>query len=449
MNRTGDRLSAQMLISILLCLVAAEGFQGAQTQAPMRPAYPSLEANKEYQAGNYLAPIVEFRTRRKEFLDPAATGSAVNNIPLRGLYLQTYGTFAAEVGNYREALAAFDEDAGAALSAAKNLDAQKAELNACKPVDAIATIKQMADSERAIFINEAHHVPQHRAFTLSLLRALWEKGFRYFAAETLSSQDEERHQRRYPARSKTGWYSNEPLYGDVIRTALQLGYKTVAYEYEGERKPGENFQQLRDKGQAQNLYDRIFKNDPQAKVIVHAGYAHVYEKATTSWSPMALYFRELTGINPLTVEQTEMCERSAAKFESPVYAFATERWKIEKPTLFRLPGGGYFVGGSLNGFVDVQIFSPRSQYRNERPTWLLMNGARSYHQVALADLQPDALYLVQARWANEGEDGVPIDQIEVSGSAKRATLVLPKGEFIIALKDQTGRPIRSYRHKAK
>ena len=43
---------------------------------------------------------------------------------------------------------------------------------------------------------------------------------------------------------------------------------------------------------------------PDAKVLVHAGYSHVLETASERWYPMALYFREITGIDPVTVDDT-------------------------------------------------------------------------------------------------------------------------------------------------
>ena len=438
----------------LLCCFAGLTLVWAQNQRPpIRPAYPSEAAREAYQKGNYLAPLIEFREKRKELLDPSAKSGAVNNIPLRGLYLQTYGSFSAEVGNYREALEAFDEDESTAPSPFKDAEAQREELSQCQPLEAVEVVKGLAETHQAIFINEAHHVPQHRAFTLSLLRALWDKGFRYFAAETLNPADKELSQRGYPARSKTGYYTNEPVYGDLIRAAVKLGYKIIPYEYEGtpQSKSDEklSFQQQRDKGEAQNLYDRVFKNDPTAKIIVHAGYAHVYEKATASWYPMALYFRELTGINPLTIDQTEMSERGGPKLENAVYKFAIDKWKLTKPTIFRSADGNFFVGGTLKGFVDLQVFSPRSEYRDGRPTWLLLNGLRAYHQVSIGDLKPDFPYLVQAFLASEGDDAVPVDQIEVQAPSKKVALVLPKGSVVIKLKNRIGEVVRTSRVNVK
>ncbi|MBC3784187.1 hypothetical protein [Spirosoma utsteinense] len=69
----------------------------------------------------------------------------------------------------------------------------------------------------------------HRAFTTSPLKDLYQGGFRYLGAETLNSRDSTLNQRRYPL-IRSGYYTREPQYGNLIREALQLGYQLVAYE---------------------------------------------------------------------------------------------------------------------------------------------------------------------------------------------------------------------------
>ena len=60
---------------------------------------------------------------------------------------------------------------------------------------------------------KAHHVPRDRAFLLTLLRGLYERGFRYFAAETLNPKDTGLQARGYPTL-QTGYYTREPVFGD-------------------------------------------------------------------------------------------------------------------------------------------------------------------------------------------------------------------------------------------
>ena len=94
-------------------------------------------------------------------------------------------------------------------------------------VDARRYIHFRARNERVVMINEAHDKPLHRAFTLSLLAGLYQEGFRYLAMEMLNN---------YPGHSltrvntRTGYYTGEPVAGELVRGALALGYTLVSAE---------------------------------------------------------------------------------------------------------------------------------------------------------------------------------------------------------------------------
>jgi hypothetical protein len=151
-------------------------------------------------------------------------------------------------------------------------------LDGYSPTGALQAIEAAAGSRQVVMINEAHHVPQHRAFTLQLLAALRRKGFTYFAAETLQP-DPGLARRGYPT-AETGSYIQEPLYGDLVRTALRLGYQVVPYEAESSGRGIEP----REREQARHLVERIFQKDPKAKVLVHAGYSHILKSAASPGS---------------------------------------------------------------------------------------------------------------------------------------------------------------------
>lgn len=132
--------------------------------------------------------------------------------------------------------------------------------------------------------------------TIELLKKLKQKGYSYFAAETLFETDAKLNERGYPTKN-SGAYINEPVYGDIVRTALKLGYKVAPYEaaFSGP--------DARERGQAENLKNRIFQKDPQAKVLVHVGYGHNSEIVRKNGTKlMAGYLKEYTGIDPLTID---------------------------------------------------------------------------------------------------------------------------------------------------
>ncbi len=84
------------------------------------------------------------------------------------------------------------------------------------------------------------------------------------------------------------------------------------------------------RAQARNLVERILSTDPDAKIVVHAGYGHTDEQGSGDWSPMARVFGRLTGIDPLTVNQTSMSEHSRLRYEAVSYREAVNAFAIDR-----------------------------------------------------------------------------------------------------------------------
>ena len=176
-----------------------------------------------------------------------------------------------------------------------------------RAVPAREAIVRAADTARVVMVNERHHADADRLLTLALLRPLYDRGFRYFAAETFGHADSALQGRGYPVDS-SGTYTDTAVFGELVREALRIGYTLVPYEitdaqHDAGSPDGLTRQQHRDRSQAQNLYAATFAQDAEAKVLVHAGYSHVLEREEDGWSPTAYYLQGLTGIDALTVDQ--------------------------------------------------------------------------------------------------------------------------------------------------
>ena len=196
---------------------------------------------------------------------------------------------------------------------------------------ALAYIAAQAPRHRVVMVNEQHHVSTERLLTLALLRPLYEQGFRYLAAEAVSAPEDQLNRRGYPIR-KTGFYVSDVVFGELLRKALVIGYEVVPYEASWEQsQPTDTMtvQQARDYWQAQNLIGATLERDPEAKVLVHCGFGPLQEVARPSWTPMAHYFREATGLDPLTVDQTVFAERGVSQMEHPWRLAAEERGLVD------------------------------------------------------------------------------------------------------------------------
>jgi len=144
-----------------------------------------------------------------------------------GQYLSWYQTY---VGNYNGARSTFS------IAQPTQADDGPSPLSGpwqARP--AADVILEMAKDRQAVFFNEAHSAPLTRTLTIQLLAKLREQGFTHFAAETLYETDKDLNKRKYPTAA-SGFYVNEPLYGEMVRTALRLGYRHVLNSV-----PGANF----------------------------------------------------------------------------------------------------------------------------------------------------------------------------------------------------------------
>lgn len=397
--------------------------------------------------GNYLAPLTALEEREQQYL---------NSKQWRGFFFDMMAYANSYVGNYGEAIAYYDK--GQEKEASEKIE--NSAFDGYHSVNALKVISSVAEKERVIMINELHHVPMHRAFTTELLPVLYKKGFRYLAVEAVNESDIELNKRSYPIY-KTGGYTSEPVFGDLLRRALNLGFKVVPYEYKGKCQPKQEnpyfCQNERERGQAQNIYDRISRDDPNAKILVHAGAGHIQEYQSKQITIMAAHFKNISGINPFTIDQMEMFERSAPEYEKTDYKYAVQKQSVKQPTIFQSAKGSFWVNKSGQfATVDAQIFHPRVLYQRNRPIWLKINGLRKAVKINTKRLKLESRnqiftgkepILIQAFFAGESNDAVPVDQIIIRPNQKFPAMMLPvKGVFRISAKDKTGRMIAEYQN---
>lgn len=161
--------------------------------------------------------------------------------------------------------------------------------------EAFRFLLKKIEDQNLIIMNEQHWMPKHRYLGSLLLNKLYDEGFRYLAVEALSKEDETLiNERKYPVQT-SGFYSREPQFGTFLRTALSLGFKIISYD--------EN-PLNREYSQANIIYEKTFKKDPKAKVFVWCGIGHVLENDKEMPS-MAFYLKQISGIDPLTIEETQ------------------------------------------------------------------------------------------------------------------------------------------------
>lgn len=166
---------------------------------------------------------------------------------------------------------------------------------------ALDTILQEAKKHRIVMINENHFYPNHRILVSDVLEKLKTIGYHYLALEALNTKQDSllNVPNSYPTL-ETGFYTSEQNFSNLIRKAKALGFQFIAYE-------NTDTNQDREVGQAENIYNKSFLIDPNAKVIVLAGIDHILEKPTNQGKEwMATVFKNKYQIDPLTISQTHL-----------------------------------------------------------------------------------------------------------------------------------------------
>jgi hypothetical protein len=277
---------------------------------------------------------------------------------------------------------------------------------------ALEAIPGLAKNYQAVFFNEAHNVPLTRTLTVQLLRKLREQGFTYFAAETLYQTDTKLTARGYPTKG-SGFYTEEPISAEMVRTALQLGFKVIAYEALS-NATGD----AREAEQARNIYQQVFQKDPTARLVVNAGYAHIQESGVyLGGASMAQHLHQLSGIDPLTVEQTMLFPHQFDDDNHPYYNAVMQALHPAAPIVFEDRAGKPW---SLRTGYDVSVFFPPQQLRRGRPTWLDLGGLRQPYFFSGERCEHAYPCLVEARYANESAEAIPADRMILDATPPNA-----------------------------
>lgn len=382
--------------------------------------------------------LAQYQVMRRAY----ATNANPNFHVIFGQYLSWYQTF---IGDYPDAIQSFSIKEQSLADDALSPLTQPG----WHPLPARTYLPTLAKPYKAVFFNEAHNVPLTRSLTVQLLKALREEGFNTFAAETLYHGDKDLAKRAYPT-ADSGFYTREPVYAEMVREALKLGYKVVAYEaddqYQGDAREAQ---------QARNLA-KLFKDDPDTRLVVNAGYAHIQKEGQfLGAQSMAEHFIEDSGISPLAIEQTMLIPHDGSALDHPYYTAMVQSINPSQPIVFV---NAQSRPWSLRPGYDVSVVFPATQLSDGRPTWLTLGGLRVPHHIDGIVCQNRFPCLIEARHADEGDDAIPADRmvldliplttigdIQVTTSASSTmpsgNLYLRPGSYRIRVSDENGSTI--------
>lgn len=394
------------------------------------------------------------------YLESAVPELSFNN---RIFALQMMAFTLSEMGLYSQAVLAFPLK----MRPIENLVLPDVE--SWKKVDALREISEQAANRQIILINEVHHNAQTRALTLELLPRLRNLGFTYLAIEALG-HDPDLVNRGYPERNSGTEYLQEPIYGEIVREAIRLGFVLVPYD---DDKSGTNVE-ARETNQARNLFDKVFVPDPGARLVVAAGYAHVDKNVGRLGrvQPMAMVLKKLTGIDPLSIDQSQFLETEWTNDDQ--YHRLISRFPTSSPEVLvnRKSGAPWSAAPRL---YDISVISPPSlppqsfgqdvsdpttgRYRHirnvvqmttqafvafnemQRPTWLDLEGRRRPYAIDTRLCREQIPCIVVARYEGESEQATPADIYAFLKSTSSAKLYLKPGRYRLRAWNEQGRTL--------
>jgi hypothetical protein len=387
------------------------------------------------RADHYKDLLAQYQVMRRAY---AADDQPAFRV-IFGQYLSWYQTF---IGDYKDAETSFSipqralpDDAPSPLT-----------IPGEHPVEAVTYIPQLVRNSRVVFLNEAHNIALTRTLTVRLLKPLRKEGFNTLAVETLNRRDMTALAKRGYPTAASGYYTREPIYAEMVRTALKLGYKVVAYEADRDQSGN-----AREAQQAENLC-KILKDDPTARLVVNAGYQHIQKLGKfLGTQSMAEHFIKDSGIVPLSVEQTILIPHQDGSMDHPDYDAIINALHPAQPIVFVGKNGKPW---SLRPGYDVSVIFPEEHFRLGRPTWLGLWGLRVPYPVYGNVCHDHYPCMVSARYEDEGDDAIPadrmvldpvpemtIDDIQVNAGmagTRLGELYLRPGHYRLFARDQNG-----------
>lgn len=201
------------------------------------------------------------------------------------------------IGEYKEAQTYFD----IGRTSPDSLQKINPLLDSLKIKDALSFIDSISKCNAIIFINEAHHRSDHRFFILQILPILAKNGFTYFGMEAFNNSDSLISERGFPL-IKSGFYTQDPIYGRVLRCAIENKFKIFGYEANSDHNTAAD----REQQQAENIIKNT-SGDKNAKILIYGGFDHIRKDSSLSksWGKLAMAGRyiKMTGKSVVSIDQ--------------------------------------------------------------------------------------------------------------------------------------------------
>jgi hypothetical protein len=321
-------------------------------------------------------------------------------------------------------------------------------------VKAVDFISKELPKRRILMMNEGRHMPICRLFAMLLLDSLKRNGFNYLAVQTLY-EDHKINKNGFPIRDD-GFHSQEPMFAELLRQAVQKGFKIIAFDDtsacipppDAHRFYCTNLKQQR----AAERISAIFKKDKKAKVFVYVEndeynkdylLAQRKRREGQKYKFLAMYLKDKLGHDPLSINQSDMVERSLRQYENPLYRCVWLNFEPEESmVLTKKANGTSWKKPEFETLVDAYIFHPRMGL--ETPfEWLGKMGCKK-QEFAINDVKGG--YLCQVFYKNEwdlmGQKAIPALNLPIQNQEKLELWLRPNTPYVVRIFSKDSRLLK-------
>jgi hypothetical protein len=266
---------------------------------------------------------------------------------------------------------------------------------------------------------------------LRLLPKLRQDGFNYLALEALDPTPDDLTQRGFPLES-SGTYTKEPVFGELIRSAIELGFKVVPYEHSS----AQGFSpEKREAAQAENLL-KIIRSDPDARIVIHAGHDHIYKTGRIGDSPTMAQklMKAIPADRMLMIDQTQMIAANAST--STAYESALAKWSGSGPFVVRSADGQFYSAEPDR--YDISVFFAPDTLAKGRPAWLDLNGIRSSRVVSSSVCDGAFPCLVEVHYNAEMDNAVAADRYVFTAPSQETFMYTRRRGVVFSVTDKNG-----------
>lgn len=274
---------------------------------------------------------------------------------------------------------------------------------------------------RLVLIMEAHTVTEDRAWIEQALGTFRAAGFSHYCAEAITESGSTLKSRGYPT-SRTGSYTLDPRFGNLVRTALRLGFEVGGYDVaDGDFDRREEYQAA--------TLARQFASRPDVRMVVHAGHGHVFKHDVRRVGRyMAARLWAMTGVEPFTIWQL-----SKVRPDDGYRDLARRIGQITEPVMLVPPPRGVserlFPESSAHPAVDAVVIHPPRLGREPTDR----RGAFADRLTRVAGVWRGDRWpvVIAALPVGELDEAIALDQVMLRPGETDFELWLPHADYLI------------------